>query len=104
MDALAFYAVHEMTAEALLTVLMSIRVVQHMVRADQLVIMGSKDNFALMPCLFAPLHDFQNHGWSQLIVKIVQVTDIRLEVVQYFSQLYSCFFTVDCLDRVGQLA
>ena len=42
-------------------------------------------------------------GYSKL-VKIIQVTDIRLEVVQNFSQLHPCFLAVDGLDRVGQLA
>ena len=36
-DALAFHAVHEMAAETLLTVLVGVRIVQHVVRADQLV-------------------------------------------------------------------
>ena len=36
--------------------------------------------------------------------KIVQMTDIRLEVVQNFSQLYPCFLAVNRLDRVCQLA
>ena len=32
------------------------------------------------------------------------MTDIRLEVVQNFPQLHSCFLAVDSFDRVGQLA
>ena len=32
------------------------------------------------------------------------MTDIRLEVVQNFSQLHPCFLAVDGLDRVSQLA
>ena len=39
-----------------------------------------------------------------MVVEVVQVTDIRLEVVQNFSQLYPCFLAVDSFDRVGQLA
>ena len=103
-DALTFHAVHEMTAEALLTVLMRVRIVQHVVRADQLIVMCREDDLAISSGLLAPLHDFQDDGRCQLVVKIVQMTDIRLEVVQNFSQLYSCFLAVDGLDRVGQLA
>ena len=43
-------------------------------------------------------------GRCQLVVEIVQVTDIRLEVVQNFSQLHPCFLAVNGLDGVGQLA
>ena len=103
-DALSFHAVHEMTAEALLTVLMRVRIVQHVVRADQLVVMCREDDLTLSSGLLTPLHDFQNDGRCQLVVKIVQVTDIRLEVVQNFSQLDSCFLAVDSFDWVGQLA
>ena len=103
-DALAFHAVHEMASKALLTVLVGVRIVQHVVRADQLVVMCREDDLTISSGLLAPLHDFQNDGRCQLVVKIVQVTDIRLEVVQNFSQLYSCFLTVDSFDRVSQLA
>ena len=37
------------------------------------------------------------------LLNIIQVTNIRLEVVQNFSQLHPCFLAVDGLDRVGQL-
>ena len=103
-DALAFHAVHEMAAEALLTVLVDVRIVQHVVRADQLVVMCREDDLTISSGLLAPLHDFQNDGRCQLVVEVVQVTDIRLEVVQNFSQLHPCFLAVDGLGRVGQLA
>ena len=103
-DALAFHAVHEMAAEALLTVLMRVRIVQHVVRADQLVVMCREDDLTIPSGLLAPLNDFQNNGRCQLVVKIVQVTDIRLEVVQHFPQLHPCFLAVDSFDGVGQLA
>ena len=103
-DAFAFHAVHEMAAEALFTVLVRVRIVQHVVRADQLVVMCREDDLTISSGLLTPLHDFQNDGRCQLVVKIVQVTDIRLEVVQNFSQLHPCFLAVDGLDRVGQLA
>ena len=75
-----------------------------MVRADKLVVMCRKDDLTISSGLFAPLHDFQNDRRCQLVVKIIQVTNIRLEVVQNFSQLHPCFLAVDGLDRVGQLA
>ena len=103
-DTLAFHAVHEMAAQALLTVLVGVGIVQHVVRADQLVVMCRKDDFAIPSGLLAPLHDFQNDGRCQLVVKVIQVTDIRLEVVQDFPQLDSCFLAVDSFDGVGQLA
>ena len=85
MNTLAFHAVHEMTTEALLTVLVRIRIVQHVVRADQLVVMCREDDLTISSGLLAPLHDFQNDGRCQLVVEVVQVTDIRLEVVYYQS-------------------
>ena len=72
-DALSFHAIHEMAAEALLTVLVGVRIVQHVVRAE--------DDFTISSGLLAPLHDFQDDGRCQLVVKIIQVTDIRLEVI-----------------------
>ena len=66
--------------------------------------MCREDDFTIPSGLLTPLHDFQNDGRCQLVVEVVQVTDIRLEVVQNFSQLYSCFFAVNRLDWVGQLA
>ena len=103
MDALVFHAVHEMATKALLTVLVGVRIVQHVVRADQLVVMCREDDLTISSGLLAPLHDFQDDGRCQLVVEVIQVTDIRLEVVQNFSQLHSCFLAVDGLDRVGQL-
>ena len=73
-------------------------------RANQLVVMCREDDLTIPSGLLAPLHDFQNDGRCQLVVEIVQVTDIRLEVVQNFPQLHSCFLAVDSFDRVGQLA
>ena len=61
-DAPAFHAVHEMAAEALLAVLVGVRIVQHVVRADQLVVMCCEDDFAIPSGLLAPLHDFQDDG------------------------------------------
>ena len=75
-----------------------------MVRTNQLVVMCREDDLTIPSGLLAPLHDFQDDGRSQLVVKIVQVTDIRLEVVQNFPQLHPCFLAVDGLNRVGQLA
>lgn len=66
--------------------------------------MCREDDLTISSGLLAPLHDFQDDGRCQLVVEVVQVTDIRLEVVQNFSQLHPCFLAVDCLDGVGQLA
>lgn len=73
-DALAFHAVHEMAAEALLTVLVSVRIVQHVVRADQLVVMCREDDLAISSGLLAPLHDFQDDGRCQLVVEVCRST------------------------------
>ena len=83
---------------------MGVRIVQHVVRTDKLVVMRREDDFTIPSGLLTPLHDFQNDRRCQLVVKVVQVTDIWLEVVQNFSQLYSCFITVDSFDWIGQLA
>jgi len=104
MNTFALCTIYEVTAEALLAVLVCDRVLQLMIWADQLVVVGCKDDLAILPRLLAPLHDFQNHGRSQLVVKVVQVTDIRLEVIQHLSQLHPRFLAVNRLDRVSQLA
>ena len=67
MDAFAFHTVHEMAAEALLTVLVGVRIVQHVVRADQLVVMCREDDLTIPSGLLTPLHDFQNDGFAMLI-------------------------------------
>ena len=74
-----------------------------MVRTDQLVVMCREDDLTILSGLLAPLHDFQNDRRGQLIVKVVQMANVRLEVVQNFSQLHSCFLAVDSFDGVGQL-
>ena len=74
-----------------------------MVRTDELVVMCREDDFTIPSGLLTPLHDFQNDGRCQLVVEVVQVTDIRLEIVQNLPQLYSCFLAVNRLDWVGQL-
>ena len=101
---LPFMQFTKMTAEALLTVLVRVRIVQHVVRADKLVVMCREDDLTLMPSLFPPLHDFHDDGRCQLVIEVVQVTDIGLEVVQNLPQLYSCFLAVDSFDGVCQLA
>ena len=70
-DALAFHAVHEMATEALLTILVGVRIVQHVVRTNQLVVMCREDDLTIPSGLLTPLHDFQNDGRCQLVVKVV---------------------------------
>ena len=70
-----------MATEALLTVLVGVRIIQHVVRANQLIVVCREDDLTILPRLLTPLHNFQNHGWCQLVIEVVQVTDIRLEVV-----------------------
>ena len=65
--------------------------------------MCREDDLAISSGLLAPLHDFQDDGRSQLVVEVVQVTDIWLEVVQNFSQLHPCFLAINRFDGVGQL-
>ena len=103
-DALALGAVHEATVETLLTVLMGYRIVQHMVRTDELVVMCRENGLALMPSLFPPLDDLQDDRRGQLVVEIVQMANIRLEVIQHQPQLLPGLAAVNGLDRVGQLA
>ena len=65
--------------------------------------MRREDDLTIPSGLLTPFHDFQNDGRCQLVVEVVQVTDIRLEVVQNFSQLHPRFLAVDSFDRVSQL-
>lgn len=102
MDALTFRAVQEMTAEAFLAVLTCVWVVAHMVRTYQLVIMRGENNATLMACLLTPFDNFQNDAGGQLIVEVIDVTHIRLEIVQHKTQLFPCLGRVDRLDWIGQ--
>ena len=68
MNTLALGTVDEMTAKALFTVLMYIRVVQHMIRTDKLIIMCGKNDLAVVFGFLTPLDDFQNYGRRELIV------------------------------------
>ena len=91
-----------MTSETFFTVLMTVGIVQHMIWTYQLIIMSRKNDLTFLPSLFSPLHNLQNHRWSQLIVEVIQMTDIRLEIIQYFPDLNSCFFAVYCFQRICQ--
>ena len=65
-DALAFHAVHEMAAEALLTVLVDVRLVQHVVRTNQLVVMCSGNDLTIpyLSLIHILPSVWQTRGWA----------------------------------------
>lgn len=73
MNALAFYAIQEVPAQAFLAILAGVGVIAHMVWADKLVIVGREDNTAGM-ALLAPFLNFQDNAGCQLIVEVCRST------------------------------
>ena len=84
-----------MTAKTLFAVFPCIGVVQHMVWAHKLVIMGRENDTAFTACLFPPFIDLEDDGRRQLIIKVVQMTDIRFKVLKYEPDLFCGFARVD---------
>ena len=103
MDTSAAETVLEMTAQTFLTILMSIRIIQHMVGTDKLIVMGSVYNPALPAAFSPPFRNLQDHGRRQLIVEIIDMTYIRPEIIQHQPQLLPCLGGIDRFDRIGQL-
>ena len=66
--------------------------------------MCREDDLAISSGLLAPLHDFQDDRRCQLVVEVIQMTDIRLKVIQNLAKLHPCFLAVNRLDRISQFA
>lgn len=73
MDALTFHAIQEVTAQAFLAILTGVGIVAHMVRTDELVIVGCEHDAAGV-ALLAPFLDFQDNAGGQLVVEICRST------------------------------
>ena len=93
----------ETAAQTFLTVLMSIRIIQHMVGTDKLIVMGSVHDPALSASFSPPFCDLQDHGRRQLIVEIIEMTHVRPEIIKYHPQLLPGLGGIDRFDRIGQL-
>ena len=65
--------------------------------------MCRENDLTVLSSLFPPLDDFRGGLRGQLVVEIVQVADIRLEVIQHQPQLLPGLAAVNGLDRVSQL-
>ena len=81
MYAAVFHTVHAASMQALFTILPRFTVNHHMVRTDELVVVRRKHNRYLMR-----LNLVDNRG-RKLIVKIIEMHDIRLKIPQYGSNL-----------------
>ena len=75
-----------------------------MIRTNQLVVMCREDDLTILSSLLTPLDDFQDDRRGQLVVEVVQMADIRLEIIQHQPQLLPGLAAVNGLDWVCQLA
>ena len=79
------------------------RIVQHMVGTYELIIMRRKDNPAFSPAVLPPFYDFQDNGRRQLIIEVVDMTDVRLKILQDQTELPPGLPAVDRLNRIEDL-
>jgi hypothetical protein len=96
-NASAFGAVQIMAAEAFGAQLVRDGVFHHMVGTDQLTVVGRIDDPAPVSALPLPFPDLQDDAGRQLVIEIIQMTHIRLEIIQNFSQLNTSFLGIDGL-------
>jgi hypothetical protein len=91
-------SIHALAAE-----LTGNRILHQMIGANKLSIMGCINNTALVTgCLF-PLTDLQNNAGGQLIIKVIQMTYIRLEILQHQAQLFTGLNGINGADGIEQL-
>ena len=100
-DAFACQTICEMSADALLASLPRVRVHQHVVRADELIIVRSENNSAGSPGLLLPLLDLKNDGGRELIIEVIEMAHIRRKVIENEADLLSglraeSFFALRC--------
>ena len=92
-----------MSSDTLLADHTRVGIHQHVVRTDELVIVGREYNFTGFTGLFLPLLNLKNDRWSELIVEIIEMAYIRLKIIKHETDLLTGFRTVNCFYRVGQL-
>ena len=102
MDALVPDAGGRLPAEAVFADL-TIHPAAHMVRADQLVVVGSVEDAAGLSALPPPLVRLKEDAGRQLIVEIVEVDNIRSKIIQHQPQLLPGLGGINGLERVCKL-
>ena len=100
MDALPLDAVHILPVQALFAVFVRVGVVQHMIGAHQLRVVGRIDDPAGMPGFLPPFGDLHDDGGRQLIIEVVQMAHVRLKAVQYLPDFRARFGAVYRSDRI----
>ena len=101
-NALALGAVEIMPADALLAHLARRRIHQHMVGADELIVVRRVDDPHGVPRLLLPAPCLNDNGRRELIVEVVEVDDIRPEIVEDEPQFPSRLARVNGFQRVEQ--
>ena len=101
MDTFSLGAVQEMPSKAFLTVFTCIRVIAHMVWTYQLVVMCRENNPTFV-ALSAPFLNFKDDAGCQLVIKIVEMQNLRLEILQHQTQLLPRFRRINRLNRISQ--
>lgn len=101
-DALIPDAGRELPAEAVLTDL-SVHPTAHMIRADQLVVVGRVEDAAGVSDLLPPFVCLKEDAGRQLIVEIVEMDNIRSKIIQHQPQLLPGLGRINGLERVCKL-
>jgi hypothetical protein len=76
---------------------------QHVIRADELVIVGREYDFTVLTRIFLPLFNLENDRWSKLIIEIIEMAYIRLKIIKHETYLFTGFRAVNSFYRVSQL-
>ena len=74
-----------------------------MVGANELIIVRRINDPALSPGGLPPFYDFQDNGRRQLIIEVVDMTDIRLKILQDQTELPPGLPAVDRLNGIEDL-
>ena len=82
---------------------MGVGVIEHVIWAHQLEVVGGEDDATFTAGFLAPLDNLQDDGRRQLVVEVVQVADMGLEVLQHCPHLAACFNRIDGPYGIGEL-
>ncbi len=104
MDAFSFGAVEEPSvaaAQALLADFPGVGVEQLVVGTDQLEIVSRVHDPALAGTFLLPFHDLDDDRRRELIVEVVDMDDIRLEIIQDNADFPTGLPRIDCPEGVA---
>ena len=74
-----------------------------MIGAYQLTVVGRIQNLTGMSALLLPLADLQDDTGRQLVVKVIDMTHIRLKILQNQADLFPGFCGINGFNRIKQL-